>query len=140
MDPLSIVISTLTVLEIGTKVSKGLGQVIHTWKGAPPAIYALYNEISDLNVVLDHIDATQHALAARGTKYDAHFVVALDDHLSQARLLLAELQKLVLELKDLSTVKKKYKWLFRHAEVAQLQHRLRETRGRMGDLLAAYNV
>jgi hypothetical protein len=140
MDPLSITISILTVLEIGTKASKGLHAVISTWKGAPPAIYALYNEVSDLNLVLDHIDAAGHALAAKGTKYDAHFADALDDHLRQARLVLSQLDELARELKELSSVKKKYKWLFRQSEVAHLQHQLRDIRSRMSDLLTAYNV
>jgi Fungal N-terminal domain of STAND proteins len=140
MDPLSIIASALTILEVGTKVSKGLSEIINTWNGAPPAILALYNEISDLNVVLDHVSDAQRTVKANGAKFDTQFLEALDEHLYQARQLLSQLETLVRELKDLSSVKKKYKWLFKNSEATNLQHRIREVRSRINDLLVAYNV
>lgn len=140
MDPLSIIISTLTVLEIGTKVSKGLGHVIHTWKGAPPAIFALYNELSDLNVVLDRTYEAQQSIDVKGVKYNASFVDALDDHLRQAHTILTQLGRLAHELKELNNLKKKYRWLFKNSEVAHLQRSMRDVRSRIGELLMAYNV
>lgn len=140
MDPFSIFVSVATLLEVGMRASRELGGVIQTWKGAPPAILALYNEVSDLNIVLDHTRSVGETIDAKGAKYDAKFLEALDDHLYQARKLLTELEILVLSLKDLSSVKKKYKWLFRNTDASGLQHRLREVRARVNELLIAYNV
>jgi hypothetical protein len=140
MDPFSIFVSVATLLEVGMRVSIELGGVVRTWRNAPPAIFALYNEISDLNVVLDHTRSAGQVVDAKGAKYDTHFLETLEGHLRQARKLLDDLETLVLELKDLSTVKKKYKWVFKNSEASSLQHRLREVRARINELLIAYNV
>ena len=51
MDPLSITVSVLTLLTTANKVAKGLDKLASI-KGAPAAVLALNNELSDLRLVL----------------------------------------------------------------------------------------
>lgn len=51
MDPLSITASVLTLLTAANKVAKGLDKLASI-KGAPAAVLALNNELSDLRLVL----------------------------------------------------------------------------------------
>ena len=51
MDPLSITTSVLTLLTAANKVAKGLDKLASI-KGAPAAVLALNNEVSDLRLVL----------------------------------------------------------------------------------------
>ena len=50
MDPLSITTSVLTLLTAANKVAKGLDKLASI-KGAPAAVLALNNEVSDLRLV-----------------------------------------------------------------------------------------
>lgn len=51
MDPLSITASVLTLVTAANKVAKGLDNLASI-KGAPAAVLALNNELSDLRLVL----------------------------------------------------------------------------------------
>ena len=51
MDPLSITASVLTLLTAANKVAKGL-EKLASIRGAPAAVLALNNELSDLRLVL----------------------------------------------------------------------------------------
>lgn len=51
MDPLSITASVLTLLTAANKVAKGLDKLASI-KGAPAAVLALNNELSDLRLIL----------------------------------------------------------------------------------------
>lgn len=51
MDPLSITTSVLTLLAAANQVAKGLDKLASI-KGAPAAVLALNNEVSDLRLVL----------------------------------------------------------------------------------------
>ena len=51
MDPLSITASVLTLLAAANQVAKGLDKLASI-KGAPAAVLALNNEVSDLRLVL----------------------------------------------------------------------------------------
>jgi hypothetical protein len=142
MDPLSIIVSVATLLDVGMRVSREMNSVIKTWKTATPTIFALHNEISDLNVVLDHMSHTWQTIRANtsGTKYDRNFLAAFEDNLTQAEHLLQKTESFVLELKSLSSLKMKYKWLRKNSVAEELKDQLREVRVRLGELLAAYSV
>jgi hypothetical protein len=140
MDPLSVVASVASLLEIGMRVSKELNGVIHTWKTAAPSIIALYNEITDLNVVLDHTRSAQETVQAKGAKYDAAFLEAMNDNLRQCEKVMVELDTLVVELRSMGNLKMKYKWLRKNSVASEMQTQLRDIRVRINELLVAYNV
>jgi hypothetical protein len=140
MDPLSIVASIASVLQFGVSVSTGLGALISTWKNASPAIYALYNEVSDLNVVLDHAHRCQETVALSATPLNAKFLASLSDQLTQARQILGKMEELVNQLVQLGGWKKRWKWLAKTNKATELKYRLRSVRIRINELLVAYNV
>ena len=101
---------------------------------------ALSNEVSDLVVVLDHIYAAQESVRAKGGKHDHQFIVALESNLVQTEELLHQLATLLVELKALSSLKRKYKWQRKQYVAEDLQRRLRMSRLRINELLIAHNV
>jgi hypothetical protein len=142
MDPLTIIVSAASLLEVGMKISKEVDGIIKLWTTASPVIYALHNEISDLNVVLDYMSHAWNAvnIKANGAKFDNHFLKAFNAQLEQAEDLLGQLDRLVTELRAASSFKMKLKWMKKNSRAAELQGKLRDVRSRLSELLAAYNV
>jgi len=142
MDPLSIVASAASILELGLKVSKGVNGVITTWRSAAPVIFALHNEVSDLNVVLDHMTHAWTSIHAksRDNKQDRHFLKAFHLQLDQAEDVLHQINREVQALRAMNSFKMKFKWLSRNSRVAGMQSRLKDVRMRLSELMLAYNV
>ena len=55
MDPLSLVVGILTLLEAGATIGKGLEKIIALRK-APDVLLALNNEVVDLQIVVQDVD------------------------------------------------------------------------------------
>ncbi len=142
MDPLSIIASVASILELGLKVSKGVDGIVRTWKTASPVIFAINNEVSDLNVVLDHMSHAWHGIQKNPgvNKYDAHFSEAFNAQLEQAEDILGQVDQLIRELRAMSSFKMKLKWLSRNSRVAEQKNKLKDVRLRLSELLLAYNV
>lgn len=143
MDPISLIASVATLLEVGMRVSREMDGVIKTWSTATPVIFAIYNEVSDLNVVLDHMShawATVRDGPDGESKYQQQFLEAFNAGLEQAEALLEQLEKMVVELKGLGSLKRKYQWLKKNTVAAELQGRLRDVRMRLTELLITFNV
>jgi hypothetical protein len=49
---LGVVVGIAGAADVGARVSKQLRKIVHRWRNAPSEIYAISNELSDLNVVL----------------------------------------------------------------------------------------
>jgi len=142
MDPLSIIASAASILELGLKVNKGVHGIVKTWKSASPVLFAIHNEISDLNVVLDHMTNAWMNVHAKAddSKYDAHFLKALHSELDQAERLLGQIDQMVQELRAMSSLRMKFKWLSRNSRVTVTQGMLKDVRMRISELMLAYNV
>jgi len=143
MDPVSIVALAATVLEIGIRVSGHLGNVVATWKSADPVILALANEISDLTVVLDHMNCAWKRIRDISDPNDASdvgFLGAFNGALLQAELHLQELERVIIETGSLGNLKRKYKWLRNSAVAKDMQAKLRDVRLRLTELLITYNA
>lgn len=88
MDPLSIIASVLALAEAASQISKAISRLRHFGE-APAKIYALKNEISDLEVVLRQIG---HALEQKSLAPDIA-QGSLEQVLARTKVRLADLTK-----------------------------------------------
>ena len=117
MDPISILGTALTALEIGTRLTVALGKLIHSWKSAPLEILALHNDVSDLNVVLNQI---RNALrtAEDNPLHDEEFSAIVTGQLVLAKALMDELATEVGDLQLVRGPKRRLRWL-RHGSAIE---------------------
>lgn len=52
MDPLSFTASILAVISVAGKASEGALSIFGIWKAAPDELFAIVNELSEIQVVL----------------------------------------------------------------------------------------
>lgn len=137
-DPLSITAAVLGTLDASIRISGKLGDLVQVWKDAPAEIYALYNEISDLSVVLDHARMARKSLvfADPGGKVGTD----LGRLLGTAQNTTTTLEELLNEMMALPRFKKRALWVKRKSSIATKKDELREVRSKINDILVAHNM
>ena len=137
MDPLTISVSVLTILDAGGKLSKLLRKSVHL-KDAPDVLLALNNEVVDMHLVVTDVNdlLLSHQL-------DGHPPKSLVNSLERARSLLLRSEKFIAY--ELTTVTSKgdirvdKSVLFRSERRLQdLQHEIRDVRITLGSALSLF--
>jgi len=139
MDPISIAAFAAAIVEIGLRVSGHTNGLIRTWKTADPVILALANEISDLVIILNHVQ--QAAMAMESSKrHDPALLLTLKGALHQADDFLTQLESVVEEVGSLSTTKRRFKWLKQSTVAARMQEQLISVRRRITEILLSHST
>ena len=129
MNSFSLVANTIAVLSAAKVFSYGFEKIndLHT---APDAAYAVYNEISDVSLVVQHVKTTfQEHSNMSGISQPALF--ALGRSLDRARDVLLELNtiidcQLLLQLNDRGKLSvNRFIWIRKKGRIRQLQDSLR---------------
>jgi len=105
-EPFSISAGALGVLDVGTRLSKRLRQITQTWKNAPQEMLSLQNELEDLNLVLDEIQACQQSIVA-ASQHDTAVATNLQGYIREARRHFEMLESSLDEMSRLKKYKKK---------------------------------
>ncbi|KAK7698297.1 hypothetical protein SLS64_012662 [Diaporthe eres] len=126
-----------SALDSSMSLSARTNAVITSWHHAPPLMYALNNEISDLVVILDNTSA---ATEVDTSKKHAKLLGDLEKPLAEARSLLAAAENLVAELLEARDGKTRGRVLSRGGKTANLKDRLRDVRIALHDCLLLHNV
>ena len=139
MDPLSIAAGVVQFLHFSGSCSKSLRQLVHTVRHAPDEILAVSNEVSDINLILSDIEATNKALEAAGAHINHEYLKGLSTLLPLARTKLGQLDGFVAELfltqPDGQTKFQRYNWVRKKSAVIALQKDLVDVKRKLGLLL-----
>lgn len=126
-----------SALDSSMSLSTRTNAVIESWRHAPPLMYALHNEISDLVVVLDNTSAATEVDTSRER---TKLLDDLEKPLSEARRLLAAVEDLVAELLEARDGKTRGRVLSKGGKTANLKDRLRDVRIALHDCILLRNV
>ncbi|KAK3321994.1 ankyrin repeat-containing domain protein [Apodospora peruviana] len=137
-DPLSIIAGVLGTLDASIRLAERLGNLVQGWKNAPTEIYALYNEISDLSVVLDHARTAQKTLVCAEAGERAG--TDLGQLLGTAQNTMAALEGLLDELMAIPRLKKRVQWIRRKSYIIAKKDELKEARAKITDVLVSHNI
>jgi len=138
-EPFSISAGALGVLDVGTRLSKRLRQITQTWKNAPQEMLSLQNELEDLNLVLDEIQACQQSIVA-ASQHDTAVATNLQGYIREARRHFETLESSLDEMSRLKKYKKKFQWVREQGKISGIQKQIRVVRERIKDLLVTHNV
>lgn len=122
------------------RLSGRTNAVIESWHKAPPLIYALHNELSDLVVVLDDTRAATEAAIYDPGKEQTELFADLEQPLAGANQLLTAVEKLAADLQEARHAKTRWRVLSDHGQTASLKDRLRDVRIMLHDCLLLHNV
>lgn len=126
-----------SALDSSMSLSTRTNAVVESWHHAPPLIYALHNEISDLVVVLDNTSA---ATEVNTSREHAKLLDDLEKPLAEARLLLATVENLIAELLVARDGRTRGRVLSKNDQTETLKDRLRDVRIALHDCLLLHNV
>lgn len=126
-----------SALDSSMSLSTNTNAVIESWRHAPPLMYALHNEISDLVVVLDNTSAATEVDTSR---QHAKLLGDLEKPLAEARSLLAAVGNLVAELLEARDGKTRGRVLSKGGKMATFKDGLRDVRIALHDCLLLHNV
>lgn len=137
MDHRATTAGVTSALDSSMSLSTRTNAVIESWHHAPPLMYALHNEISDLVVVLD---STSAATEVDTSREHGKLLEDLEKPLAEARRLLARVESLVEELLEAHDGRTRGRVLSRDGKTATFKDRLRDVRIAMHDCLLLHNV
>lgn len=129
-----------SALELGMSLSNRTDAAIESWHNAPPLIYALHNELSDLVIVLDSARAATETAALDAGKEHDEFLIDLDRPLTEACRLLTTVEALVVELLEARDGRTRGRVLARDDKTATFKDGLRAVRIALHDCLLIHNV
>lgn len=134
-----VVASAASLLEITLKCAKVLHGLQQDLKNAPDLILALSNETQDLCVLLTRLEDTRKAAEAANlnTPEATATLTQMEVQMGKAKIILGELDSLIQELAAEEPAMRRVKWVRKKSQAANLQHRLREVRRNISELLAA---
>ena len=138
MDPLSVIASVIAIMGATGGISKTV-QKIASMRGAPDAISALNNEISDLRLVLQAIET----LLLRGSALPSPFDISLCTSLDRTKAKILELETVV-EYQIMTTIGanneprvNRIAWARRRGQIQRIQDELRLARLTLTTVLGA---
>ena len=142
MDPLTITAALVQFIGFSGSCAKLLRRVIRDANQAPDEILALSNEISDLNILLSDLEATNRVIGqARSPEARLEVSDAISAQLVKARSILVLLESLASELFTTLPGERlkfqRYKWLRKKSSVIDLQHGLTGVKRSLALLLAS---
>ena len=143
MDPFSITVGLTSLLSFSGSCARNLRRVVHNARYAPDEILAISNEVSDINLLLSDIEATNKALENPGVQTEANvgFYRGLSEQLLSARSKFGQLEGLVADLytvlPDNRTKFSRYAWVRKKSTAVSLQQDLVNMKRNLGLLLNA---
>lgn len=126
-----------SVLDSSMSLSARTNAVIESWHHAPPLMYALHNEISDLVVVLD---STSAATEVDTSREHLKLLDDLEKPLAEALRLLGAVESLVMELLEARDGRTRGRVLSKNGQTETFKDRLRDVRTALYDCLLLHNV
>ena len=140
-EVVGIISAVLGVLDVSTRGSQRLHQVVKAWINAPAEILALHNEIVDLRYLLDNIRDAQAVVEVEADAQGNYgFVTALRTQLRRAEEHFQSLNGILDELSKIKKYRKKTKWICRERRVEQLKNGIRLVREHINNLLQVHNM
>jgi len=155
MEPITILATVGSCVKMGYELGRKTERLIRVWKTTSPALLAINNEIADLTVVLDHLARAQAAVLAvhddgekggggektKAAAQNEDFVLALDTQLRDARKALELFDAFIADVEARpGGFQRKWRWVMKSPLVPEYQRRIRGSRERITDLLAAHNT
>ncbi|KAM0234978.1 hypothetical protein ACHAP5_009882 [Fusarium lateritium] len=148
MDPLSITASILAVISAAGKASEGALFVIRAWKSAPDEMFAIVNETSDIQLVLQSATEALRELPlinSNATPFGENHAPRLSHLVTRARDVLQELTALFetrllrIPSEDEANMIKfiRRRWLVERQNVQRLQTEIRSLRTNISALVSA---
>ena len=135
-DPLSVVASVASLLDIGARTAKHLRRVIHSFRHADDELIALSNEVNDIRVVLTEVENTSQVTTILPR---TQLIDALETQLDRAKTKFTELEILIQSLSQLQPSgvieTKKLAWLSKKTTAQRLQQDLKDIRQKIHGLL-----
>ncbi|KAI1121112.1 hypothetical protein F5Y10DRAFT_109399 [Nemania abortiva] len=139
-DPFSIFAGAVGVTDVAAKTSSTLRKLISEFRNAPALVQALFNEITEISVVLERVKESQRAVRSLGDlQHDDAFLAALDGQLNKARNILTDMESLVNTLRAGNSRTRGFRWLRKKEHATDLKVRLKAVRVRVNELLLAHN-
>ncbi|KAK3367699.1 ankyrin repeat-containing domain protein [Podospora didyma] len=138
-DIIALVGGTIKILDVLTRGSMGLWEIIQTWKSAPDALLALRNETEALRIVLDTVREAQQLIESAAAS-DAAFATTLAQEMATAEVSALELTTAVDKLSFGRDFRRKARWLRHQGKIDLLKTRFRDVRERIQALLVVHNV
>ena len=134
MDPLSITASVLTLLAAANKVAKGLDKLASI-KGAPAAILALNNEVSDLRLVLGEAEPLLQKYG-QATHSSIGGDTSLKSSIDRAKVRLVDLESIIANrLMTRMGTKNKLGWLYEQDKVQRAMSDVRAAKENVNTML-----
>ena len=142
MDPLSITAAAVGFIAVAGEASKNIRRLILTVKHAPSEIVALSNELSDLTLLVDDIEACRNEKhgVEHCTTESIDFQLAFKAHITRAREQLSRLSALVEEvfcIREGSAQYSRHRWLKRKSQASEIKNKLIEAKRNLGILLTS---
>jgi hypothetical protein len=142
MDPLSVTAALVQFLVFSGNCAKLFRKVIRDANHAPDEILALSNEISDLNILLSDLEASNRVIEqVRDSQSRPDISDAIGAQLLKARSILILLESLASELFTAPPGERpkfqRYKWLRKKSLVLDLQRDLANVKRSLALLLAS---
>ncbi|MCJ1239219.1 hypothetical protein MMC14_007213 [Varicellaria rhodocarpa] len=128
MDPLSITVSVITLLGAGGTIAKGLDR-IRSLRTAPDILLQLYNEISDLHLLLHAIDGLYRQNRDPDIASQQEIVCTV---LKRAKDIVLELEKVIVCMltkeTDSGTELDRVAWMLAFKKIKKMQNGMRNVR------------
>ena len=101
MDPLSITAALVLFLAFSSSCASQFRRVIRDVNHAPDEILALFNKMSDLNILLSDLEVASREIQNSGPRHFGHDVNhTINNQLGKAKVTLVQLQTCASELYD----------------------------------------
>ncbi|KAJ0110049.1 hypothetical protein J7T55_014852 [Diaporthe amygdali] len=127
MDFRANMASVTSAMESGMSLCGKTNAVIESWNDTPPLMYALHNELSDLVIVLDNVQAVSESTISGHSREHAELFADLERPLAEACRLLTTVEVLVAELLEARDARTRCRVLSKIGHTTSLKDRLRDT-------------
>ena len=143
-EALAILTGVAGLLDITARASSHVRTLMYEWKNAPFHFQALFNEINDSNLVLDHVKTACEAIITRTGDGIGTLGQALDNQIKKSEPVWLEVNKLLGSIGSISSTgtiqMHRGRWYRQKRRAGELQNDLRNARLRFMELLTSYNA